>query len=278
MATTRETGILTLTAAESVAAHRRVALDRAGQMILAGADTPGVGTALDNAASADAAAVKTWAATGTTKMIAAAAVAALSAVYAAADGKVSATPSGRRIGLALTAASGDGSEIEVLPDVQVATGRLYAATADSANVTNTTAETDFDRTFALAAGSLQVGDVIDIEGSVLVSGVASTPTLNIRVYLGGVVLAATGAVTVAANDVGHFRVTAVVRAVGASGSVVAFGAAGLGAPGTATMKPFNTAAATLNTTLAATVKVSATWSAASASNVVALRNLVVGRR
>lgn len=50
----------------------------------------------------------------TVRVTAAGAITALADVYRAAGGKISATPNGRRWGVALEAASGDGSQIEVL--------------------------------------------------------------------------------------------------------------------------------------------------------------------
>ena len=51
----------------------------------------------------------------TVKMIASGAITQYADVYRAASGKISATPNGKRVGIAMEAASGDGSIIEVLP-------------------------------------------------------------------------------------------------------------------------------------------------------------------
>lgn len=278
MSTTHETGLIPADAATTLYAHRRVDLDTSGELVLAGVDRPGIGTALDNGVDGDGMTVKTWTHAGTFKMVASAAIGARAKVYAAADGKVSATPSGPCLGIAMTAASGDGSELEVIPDVSLTKGVLYNTLADSTTVHTTATETDFDKSITLAANTLKVGDIIDIEGSLLVTTVNGTPTINLKVYIGSVVLIATGAITVANDGVGYFKVSAVIRAIGASGSVAAMGATGIGVAGTATMKPFNTAPQTLDTTAAAAVKASVTWSASHASNIVNLENFIVSKR
>lgn len=278
MATTHETGLIPADAATTLYAHRRVDLDTSGELVLAGADRPGIGTVLDNGVDGDGMTVKSWTHAGTFKMVASAAIGVRAKLYAAADGKVSATPSGPCLGIAMTAASGDGSEFEVIPDVSLTKGVLYNTLADSTTVHTTATETDFDKSITLAANTLKVGDIIDIEGSFLVQGVDSTPNITLKVYLGSVVLINTGTAAVLANGVGRFKVTAIIRAIGASGSVAAMGETGIGAQGTATMKPFNTAPQTIDTTVAAIAKASVTWSASHASNIVNLENLIVSKR
>lgn len=79
--------------------------------------------------------VRTLSSEGTVRMVAAGAITLLADVFRAAGGKISATPNGRRRGIALEAASADGSEIEVLvlnADAQV--GLVEAHTADDALV------------------------------------------------------------------------------------------------------------------------------------------------
>ena len=67
----------------------------------------------------------------TVRMVAAGAVSQYADVYRAASGKISATPNGKRIGIAMEAASGDGSQIEVLPLKAEAQAMLVEAhTAD----------------------------------------------------------------------------------------------------------------------------------------------------
>jgi len=278
MPTTHEDGTLPGTLAATVLQHRRVTYDASGNIVYAGVDTTGIGTLIDNGVSGNKKTVKTWTHPGTFKMICGAAIGLLARVYAAAEGKVSATPSGPCLGIALTAGSGDLAEIEVLPDVSISTGVLYNTLADSATVHTTTVETDFNQSITIPANGLKAGDIIDIEGSFFVTSVNGTPTVNIKLYIGSVVLIATGAVAVVADGVGYFKATAIIRASGAAGSVAAMGETGVGVAGTATMKPFNTAPQTLDTTAAAAVKASVTWSASHASNIVNLENLIVSKR
>lgn len=154
---------------------------------------------------------------------------------------------------------------------------LYQNTADSAAIASTASETDFDKTYSLPANSLRVGDVITIRGQLSSVGVTATPTLQVKVYIGATAVLTTAAVTTAANDLPTFEVKIVVRAIGASGSIVAYGTSIMGVPGTGVPKPFNMAATSIDTTAAKTIKVSATWSASSASNTVKLSNLTISK-
>src|SRR4029077_8294798 len=58
----------------------------------------------------------------------------------------------------------------------------------------------------------------------------------------------------------------VVRAIGASGSIVAAGNQGLGTPGTVTSKPFNLTPTTIDTTVAQLLAMTGTWSVANAGD------------
>ena len=90
-----------------------------GNLALAGAHDKEVGTTLRRVLTSglgvsDLAAVVLRTAQGTVKMIASAAVTQFALVYGAASGKVSATRNGNLIGMALTATTADGDELEVL--------------------------------------------------------------------------------------------------------------------------------------------------------------------
>lgn len=155
---------------------------------------------------------------------------------------------------------------------------LYANTAASTALTNTVStEQDFDLTYSIPADTLKVGDVLTIKGHAVVSAQASTDTLTLKLYLGSVALLTSAAVDSAVGDVVHFSATVVIRTIGASGTYVAAGVIGNGVPGTATMRPGFVASTAYDTTAAKTVKVSATWSATSSANTVALQSLVVER-
>ena len=97
-------------------------------------------------------------------------------VYADVSGQVSANPTGYYIGIALTAASNSGDYLEVLR-VDDRGGMLYTSTGVSNVVTNTTAETAFNKTCVLAPNTLKVGDFIHILVHVLCPATNSTDTL-----------------------------------------------------------------------------------------------------
>lgn len=73
-----------------------------------------IGTAERACVSGDQVAVRLRCAPGSQKMIAGGSIAVGVAVYGAANGKISTTPSGTAIGVALEAAGADGDIIEVL--------------------------------------------------------------------------------------------------------------------------------------------------------------------
>jgi hypothetical protein len=152
---------------------------------------------------------------------------------------------------------------------------LYTNTAASANITNTTAETAFDKSYTVPANTLQVGDVLKIRAQVTVPTTNSTDTLNLKLKIGTTVIVATGAVDVANSDEGWIEATVVVRSIGATGTFVAAGTDTLGVPGTATVKGFNLGSTTIDTTAAQAITVTATWSVANAGNVARLDLLTV---
>ncbi len=174
-----------------------------------------------------------------------------------------------RIGkCAAAAASGDATvAVRLYP---YAVDARYVSVAASAAVSNTVTETAFDQSVTIPANYLKAGDVIRIRCQAIATATNSTDTLNLKLYLGSVEIAATGAVDVANNDVGYFDVDIVIRTIGASGTLVAAGVQALGVEGTVTAKPLKNASETIDTTAANAVAVKATWSVASASNSVRL--------
>jgi len=86
--------------------------------------------------------VRLWNAQGTRKMVAAGAITKHAIVYGAAGGKIDDTANGNPIGIALEAASGDGSIIEVLPGLSASGAglkvRAGTATLDGGNPTPVT--------------------------------------------------------------------------------------------------------------------------------------------
>lgn len=250
----------------SLEAERRVVLDSSGNLAYAGATQLGLGTLEVRTEATDTTGtVRLWNVAGTRFMTAAGAISNNADVFAAANGKVAATGTiriGRNVGGAATA---DGDQIEVLPDAAAA--ELSVAVAASAAVTNTTTETAFDNgSYTIPANGVKAGDVIRIRAQAIATATNSTDTLTVKLKIGSTVIATSGAVDVANNDIAYFDVDLVVRTVGASGTIVAAGVVGLGVEGTVTAKPLKLASTAIDTTAAMTLSVTATWSVANAGN------------
>lgn len=156
-------------------------------------------------------------------------------------------------------------------------GKLYAQVAASAAVTNTTTETNFDKTYSIPAGKLKAGDILRIRAQVIATATNATDTLTVRLKLGSTTIVATSAVDVANNDIAVLDVTIILRTVGASGTMVAFGFVSLGVPGTATGRAVNLASTAVDTTAALVAAVSAEWSVANAGNSCRLDGFTVER-
>jgi hypothetical protein len=101
---------------------------------------------------------------------------------------------------------------------------------------------------------------------VIATATNSTDTLTVKGYIGSTAYVATAALDVANNDIAVWFMDIVVRTIGASGTVVAFGSQSIGTPATATMKPYNLASTTIDTTADITLDAKATWSVANAGN------------
>jgi hypothetical protein len=178
---------------------------------------------------------------------------------------------------ALLISAGDGT-LTTAPNVTNTDGGpvVYQTVAASSNLTNSTVETAFSTgSFSFPANSLKAGDVIRIRAQVDAPTTNSTDTLTLKVKIGSTVLLATAAVDVANGDTGLLDVELVVRSIGATGSIVANGNWTLGVPGTATSRAVTLGATTLDTTAAAAITVTGTWSVASASDICALTSMTV---
>jgi len=243
----------------------------------AGAHELELGTLEDEAfADGDLRSVRLRTAQGTRKMVASGAISADVKVYGDAAGKVSATANGRFIGYALEATTADGDIFEVLP-VESGDELLYDNVAASAAVTNTTTETDFDKSYSIPANTLKAGDVIRVTAQVIATATNSTDTLAIKLKLGSTVLATSGALDVANDDICVVAATIVIRTAGASGTLVACGFITIGVEGTSTVKAFKLASTAVDTTVAQVLKASATWSVANAGNSCRLDVLAIER-
>lgn len=155
-------------------------------------------------------------------------------------------------------------------------GLLYASTAASAEHENTTDAADFDKSYTIPANTLRVGDVFRIRGLVTVNDNNSSDTLTVIVKFGSVTINTQAAEDVEDSDLGVFDVIVTVRAIGATGKIIAHSMATVDTDATA--GPIVAAAiaeTTLDTTAAVKIAVNADWSAASADNEVELSQLTV---
>jgi hypothetical protein len=158
---------------------------------------------------------------------------------------------------------------------------VYANTAPSSAVSNTTTETAFDVKYSLPANIVRAGSVLRIKFQGIASATNGTDTLQIKLYIGGT--SGTALLVGTATDVADNAIFAgwadvVFRTVGSSGTFVSVGAHTdvPAASGTATMGITEIKGSTaIDTTAARDIVVSATWSAASASDSCRLDILTV---
>lgn len=167
----------------------------------------------------------------------------------------------------------------VIKTAQIGSELLYQSVAASTAVTNTVStEQFFTGTYTIPARTLRVGDVINIRGHAVVSAAAGTDTLTIKVYVGTVAVLVTVATNATTADVVYFDVDCIVRTIGATGTVVARQIHANGPVASIAAGPViadHVASTTLDTTAAAIVRASATWSATTATCTVALQSLSV---
>lgn len=197
-------------------------------------------------------------------------------VFEADDGKVDdAFSGGQAAGIALEAAAASGERIAVLEEPARGKfgGLRHAATADSTAVTASGAQTFDTGSKTLKGASLRVGDVIRVRAGVHVASTTGTETVTIKLLLGTEEIVTSGAVDVADDDIAWIDAEIVVRAVGASGAIAAYGVVALGVEGTVTAKPFRKDQATED--LSGDVAVSVTTTASSTGESVVLEHFTV---
>jgi len=145
-------------------------------------------------------------------------------------------------------------------------GLAYVQTAVSAAVTNTTTETDFDKSYTIPADTLKAGSLLRIKGWGTTTASNSTDTLQIKLIFGSATILTTAAVDQADDDIWSFSAEVVVRTVGASGTFVGHVVyQDPDAAGTA-RKEIEINSTALDTTGTLVVKASATWSVADSGN------------
>lgn len=157
-------------------------------------------------------------------------------------------------------------------DSDMSARNLSVITAASSTITNTTTETAFSTTFSIPANRLRVGSVLRLRARASVSSGNSTDTLTLRARLtnaAGTLLGEGPAVDVTngGGDVGDIDLEMIVRTLGSGGTMMSNGKIGLL---TAVKSTGSAGAVTIDTTAANVLVITAQWSAASASNIVAM--------
>lgn len=153
---------------------------------------------------------------------------------------------------------------------------LYESNAASSTISNTVTPTAFSLTATIPANSLQVGETLVIRGQGIFTNTNSTDTCAIAVLIGATTILTIPALDVATNDVFRYEITLVVRSISTTTCTLAGTATyNIGVPGTATDKSAAIASFTINSTIANVVSTQATWSVASASDVVRMDTFIV---
>lgn len=169
-----------------------------------------------------------------------------------------------RVGRATRAKISGDLVVRVLINATSGLALRQVITANGTAVTNTTTETVM-ATFAIQAGALKQGRIVEFLAGAIATATNGTDTFRYRVRLGGVagsIVADSGAIDLANNDVFVVNGQIVVREDGASGSIVS------AAHGLLKTTGFNTLldATAVDTTAALSLVLTCTQSAASASN------------
>src|ERR1700679_1478537 len=181
-----------------------------------------------------------------------------------------------------------GEDVSVTTDeeeAQIPAGVVYANTSVPAGntIANTTAATAFTPTYPVPENSLQIGPVLPLTAYGVYSTDAVTAgTLTFAVSFGSTQLCATAALTnLTSLSAQGWKLEALLieTAVGSGGSAEAQGLTFLTtAASTALVADMpNASAVTVNTTVPEVLELTVTWSAASASNTITLRQFVVSQ-
>ncbi len=147
---------------------------------------------------------------------------------------------------------------------------IYALIAAGTAFTNSTTETVL-ASYELPANHMQAGKVYHLHTAVFATATNSTDTLTVAVRVGpttltGTVVATTGAVDVADNNVVVIDLYMTVRNIGSASVVIVSGIGTiLGAEGTATGRAVFESLS-LDSEVAQLIEVTGDWSVASASN------------
>jgi len=281
MAQYTDSGVKAFTSGESLEPNRRVKFNSSRQVVYADADDVGIGiTRGDEACTSGApVTVALWSKGGTFKVEVAGAVTANDILYCKDDGEFD-DDNGYGPGCmkALETATADGDIIEAVYIGPKTSGLIYAATADSSNITNTTDETTYDNATKTIDGStLLDGDVIHIVASFLATDQNSTDTLQNKIYVGTEAVFTSPALDVNAdNDISVVDIYVTVRTGGASAYLTACGFySPFQAAAAAPAEAWTLSAAAEDLSSDVTIKATGTWSVANAGNKVEVENFIV---
>lgn len=150
-------------------------------------------------------------------------------------------------------------------------GGLFAQTANSSTVTNTTSETTIidggSGTLTVPGGGFIAGDAFHAKMAGVISS-NNGVTLTIKVKSGATVLATTGAVTLPklTTQSWNLDIQFIVRTTGASGSLHASGWFAYNSGSSLVGTNFNTTTSPFDTTVSQTLDITVTWGAASTGN------------
>lgn len=198
-------------------------------------------------------------------------------VFGADDGKASGTGgTGRALGMAAAVVAAAGLAVPIIAGAHpVPIGLLYNAIANSGAVSNTTTETDMLST-SIPANVLKPGDVIKIYAWGKATATNSTDTLTVKLKVGSVTVNTQAANDVANDDVWAVEMILTVTDIGATGHITGMSIGTADADADADPAVGKVLASTaIDTTAAITVKQTAQWSVASASNSCRQEGLIV---
>jgi len=151
---------------------------------------------------------------------------------------------------------------------------LYSQVADSGAISNTLAETAFNKTFTIPGNTLRPGDIIRIRASGVYSTGVVAPNLTLRARIGAQGTNATTIAALAGQAGDNWRIEAdtFVRTIGAAGNLEGAGGFVSILTASGTGSPSNTVSDTTNNLV---VDVTATWSVADAADTITMQTLLV---
>lgn len=170
-----------------------------------------------------------------------------------------------RLGVAVGAKLNGATSVRVLLNAAPSPAIRSVPVTDSANVTNSSAETIVG-TYTIPVGTLTQGRVIEFAAGIIATATNGTDTFQARVRLGGIggsIIADTTAIDLANNDVGVLMGQIVIRQDGALGKFSAVAQSLL----KNTANPTLVQETAIDTTAAITLVLTITESVANAGNV-----------